>query len=378
VRYFRCYICKSQNSSSIYKSNAPISITSDLRLWHSPVEVFQCDDCGFIFKDYVVVKKELNKLYKTYQLFEEKEEEDQAIFLPNSPPKPRSRVIAEALSQIARPEKEGEFLDIGCNKGILLREFGKMFPKWLLYGYEISKEYEKYVKKIPRLKKFYWGSLRKINNKFDLISLVHTLEHVPNPLTFLKQVKKLLNPNGLLLIQVPNYSQNAFDVLLFEHMSHFTPETLEQILINAGYEVSTKSLSITPKELTFIAKISPRGYKGTMNFSAFLKKQTKANVKFLNNYEKSTDKAKNKKPLAIFGTAEVGTWTSGLLKDDFDMFLDESPWRIGKKHLGHKINHPRIIKSNYNVILAMAPLLAKKVYTKYKHTRANFIYPTNL
>lgn len=371
--HLKCSVCGLINVRSFYKSSGSFSMTSDLRIWPSSIEVFQCNHCGHIFKDQKRTLKEVTKLYKSYQLFGESEEQDQAIFISNIP-KSRSQIIIEAIPNLVRLSDSGKFLDIGCNKGILLREFSKNFPGWTVYGHEISPRYASFVRSIPHLGRFYWGDLKKIKEKFALITLIHTLEHVPNPDRFLKEVKRLLAPDGLLLVQVPNCSQNAFDVLVFEHISHFFPETLQGIFINSGFEVVAQSQEIVPKELTFIGRKSESWYKGTVNFAPFLTKRAEKNTRILNKYLKMVGSVQAKNPLVIFGTAQVGTLTAGLLEGKFDFFVDESPWRIGKDHLGHAIKHPRVIKPGDNVILAMAPILAKRVFGKWKHTKANFYY----
>lgn len=367
MRRLRCIICNSKEIDLIYTSRIPLSITSDLRTWPKNANVFQCQTCGHSFKDAGKISLELAKLYESYKLFESSDAKDQAIFVGPSP-KSRSQILVESLSTLANLPENGKFLDIGCNKGVLLKEFGNKYPRWNLYGYEISKDYGTYVKKIKNFKKYYWGEVSRINEQFDLITLIHTLEHIANPVSFLKQIKKLVSPNGLLLIQVPNFRLNPFDIIIYEHISHFYPEILEALLVKSGFEVAAKSLLLVPKELTFICKQKNISYNG----------QIKANLKFLDRFSKMVMKLKDEKRLVVFGTAEVGTWVGGLLKDNVEFFVDESPWRIGKTHLDKPIKHPKILKRGDNVILAMAPILAKKVKLKWQKSQAKFWYPASL
>lgn len=371
----QCDICKSGEISLLYQSPSPLSITSDLRPWAQGVEVFQCRECGYIFKR--PKKRDLNKIYQNYELFEDTDEQDQAIFIQGRL-KPRTKILVETLASVARLPVSGKFLDVGCNKGFLIREFSRSFTGWTVFGHEVSNYYEKYIERIPRAGDFYTGDVAKIKNKFDLISMIHTLEHIENPQKFLEKVRKLLTPKGLLLIQVPNVLPNAFDILVFEHISHFSPQTLEQMLINAGFEVVLSGTQIVPKELTFISKTSESRYRGTLQFGRFLKAVAQENVSFLNKFEKLVHKIAHKQPLVVFGTAEVGTWVAGLLDFKPSYFVDESPWRIGQKHLGIPIKHPKVLRAGDNVILAMAPLIARNVHTKWKHTSARFFYPTKL
>ena len=68
---------------------------------------------------------------------------------------------------------------------------------------------------------------------------MHVFEHVRRPLETLRHMHGLLKPGGVLFIEVPNTSDlNMFyDLLLFEHLYHFTPETLAWLLSREGFEV---------------------------------------------------------------------------------------------------------------------------------------------
>ena len=78
----------------------------------------------------------------------------------------------------------------------------------------------------------------KISGKFDVIILYAILEHIPSPEQFLKEVSKYLNPNGKIVISVPNCEQyiNSGDIsfLFHEHWSYFTPDTLKNTINQAN------------------------------------------------------------------------------------------------------------------------------------------------
>ena len=71
---------------------------------------------------------------------------------------------------------------------------------------------------------------------FDLVSLMHVLEHFDDPLGSLRQIReKLLSPQGWLLLEVPNfYAHNSYELA---HLSCFTEHTLSEMLKQAGYEI---------------------------------------------------------------------------------------------------------------------------------------------
>jgi 2-polyprenyl-3-methyl-5-hydroxy-6-metoxy-1,4-benzoquinol methylase len=77
---------------------------------------------------------------------------------------------------------------------------------------------------------------RKVQTKFDLITMMHVLEHLDNPLDFLKTLRaKWLKTNGYLIIEVPNtYAHDSFE---FAHVSAFTPHTFREMMHLAGFKV---------------------------------------------------------------------------------------------------------------------------------------------
>jgi SAM-dependent methyltransferase len=82
---------------------------------------------------------------------------------------------------------------------------------------------------------------------FDVIAMWHVLEHVPEPVDFLRQVYKLLADDGRLAIEVPNLNSWArfatgeawFPWQLPYHLVHFTPRAMEVALSRAGFELTS-------------------------------------------------------------------------------------------------------------------------------------------
>jgi len=88
-------------------------------------------------------------------------------------------------------------------------------------------------------------------NRYDVITIWHVLEHVPDPGVTLQKIRALLNPGGFLFVAVPNEEHallrhrlgmlpRAFEPLEFGgeiHLTHFQPDTLKKAVKNAGFEI---------------------------------------------------------------------------------------------------------------------------------------------
>lgn len=79
---------------------------------------------------------------------------------------------------------------------------------------------------------------------FDVITVFHVLEHLPDPVGHLRIIHRLLAPDGLLVVEVPNFETWGFRYLgrrnlCFDHPHHlffFTPGALEKVLIRVGFQ----------------------------------------------------------------------------------------------------------------------------------------------
>jgi len=69
--------------------------------------------------------------------------------------------------------------------------------------------------------------------KFDLVIMSHVLEHIPNPLEYLKKVRKF---GGHLFIEVPN-GDDEFKANTYPHVLFFNEKSLWIMLQKAGFKV---------------------------------------------------------------------------------------------------------------------------------------------
>jgi SAM-dependent methyltransferase len=81
--------------------------------------------------------------------------------------------------------------------------------------------------------------LARPENPFDVITLFHVLEHLPDPLAALQNFREWLTPGGLLIIEVPNTNsvhQNPAGRFHPAHVIGFTKESLQFAGAAGGWE----------------------------------------------------------------------------------------------------------------------------------------------
>jgi SAM-dependent methyltransferase len=97
--------------------------------------------------------------------------------------------------------KKLNVLDIGSGSGVFLFEMKK--KGWDVTGFERDSRYADFCKKNLNIK-IHTKGLSSLNSKFDLITLNKVLEHIERPLNLLSNIKKKLNKNGHVYIEVPD------------------------------------------------------------------------------------------------------------------------------------------------------------------------------
>jgi SAM-dependent methyltransferase len=103
-------------------------------------------------------------------------------------------------------DKKSSILDIGCGAGNLLLEMRN-------WGYSNLTGIDPFIEKdilYPYGVKILKQTISEHNDKYDLIMLNHSFEHMPEPHSALKDIYKILNDNGLLMIKIPVSDSYAF------------------------------------------------------------------------------------------------------------------------------------------------------------------------
>lgn len=130
--------------------------------------------------------------------------------------------------------KNQKILDIGCGPGTGLKAFTK---KNTIHGIEPDITRAKIAKKNKikiftcSLKKFFKKNKSK---KYDLIIMLHTLEHMFDPRETIKITRLLLKKDGKLIIEVPNFDdwvKSWHDSLYLAHNQNFNLFSLNKLLI---------------------------------------------------------------------------------------------------------------------------------------------------
>jgi 2-polyprenyl-3-methyl-5-hydroxy-6-metoxy-1,4-benzoquinol methylase len=186
----------------------------------------------------------------------------------------KSIALKNKLNLINTLQKnKGKLLDIGAGTGDFLNV--AKTDGWEIIGIEPSEKARSIA--VKKGVSFVDDTIFLENSSFDVITMWHVLEHVPNLEDQIKELKRLLKPNGTILIAVPNF--NSFDAKHYgtfwaaydvpRHLWHFS-KTAIRILFEREKLHLEKVLPM-PFDAFYVSLLSEKYKTGKMNFiSAFL------------------------------------------------------------------------------------------------------------
>lgn len=368
----KCHHCSAEAGATAAIYSLESGVTSDCRPWNEEVWIFVCPSCGAVQAPINEAwRRSVEKIYRDYDTYAAAGGEEQKV-LDSDGMSARSRVIVGWLASLGLVAPRGEVLDVGCGRGAFLREFTGQFPEWSLSGTEFDDRNARMLEELPRFKGLQTARFDKLSGAYDVISMVHVLEHIESPVACLEALRRRARNGALLLVQVPDWTENAFALAIADHATHFTPAILERVARRAGWEPVAPAGHVVPKELTLLARAGSDCVADNKEDEG-VESRLEERLSWLREVKRQAqDLRQNSAKFGIFGTAVAGTWLAGARDMEVDFFVDEDPSRIGAKHLGIPIISPADAVEGSDVFVGMAPAVSKRLTGKYRDAAARF------
>lgn len=176
--------------------------------------------------------------------------------------------LKNKLKLINSQSAKGRILDIGAGVGDFLSVCKN--DGWQTVGIEPSEK----AKTIAKGKEVsFVEHLSELeDHSFDIITMWHVLEHVPDLENQIKELKRLIKPNGTIIIAVPNFNSfdanyygkywAAFDVPI--HLWHFSKTAIKKIFAKENLEL----VKVLPMKFDsfYVSLLSEKYKTGKMNY----------------------------------------------------------------------------------------------------------------
>lgn len=241
------------------------SVVNDHMVSQEDFTIVACDSCGFLATSPRPADDQLGKYY---------ESED---YISHSNTKKslfsrlyqvvRNKAVRDKRGWVEQYVKSGKMLDMGCGTGHFLNECRN--HGWETVGVEPSEiaranaKTEHNIEPLP--------SIDEVKESgFNVITMWHVLEHLPDLNRHLNKFNGLLEKDGYLYVAVPNHESYdakhygvhwaAWDVPI--HLWHFSKSSIDSLAKKHGFEL--KEIKNMPFDSFYVSLLSEKYKNGSM------------------------------------------------------------------------------------------------------------------
>lgn len=206
-------------------------------------QIVSCETCGFIITNPRPLIKKLDKYYAS-DMYISHTNKKKGLFnwLYQTI---RKYAVKKKVLLLESEAKKDFHLDIGCGTGEFLNACKQ--KGFITKGIEPSKLARDQAKTNFNLDVSANIDLSQFSsNQFYSISMWHVLEHVPNINETLSQLQRILHPDGIIIVAVPNC--NSWDANYYKeywaawdvpiHLWHFSKESITNLFKNYNFKIT--------------------------------------------------------------------------------------------------------------------------------------------
>ena len=214
-------------------------------IYETEFDLAECPECGVIYFDPMPTPEQLSIFYSaSYYNFDKEREEGKGMAFAR---------------RLRRLKERGEFLDVGYATGFFINGIRK-HSEWNVHGTDFGESAVRFARDKLGLD-VRLGDLPTAgfpDASFDYVHVNNVLEHVLNPVQLLAECRRVIKPDGVFFLSVPNGYNDSLDLIDFYkgenrparskngHIFFFPRKTLLMLLDKAGF--------VTVKKRTYSIK----------------------------------------------------------------------------------------------------------------------------
>ena len=235
-------------------------------------DIMECKDCYLCFTSPIPAENEIGNYYETDDYISHTGKGNSVI-------NQIYRIVQYFTLQTKKKKvinfsqmRSGSILDIGCGVGKFLTTMKQ--SGWGIDGVEINEAARKIAENNTSSVIMNQADFFDSNQKYDVITLWHSLEHLYDLSKYLNKISTSLNTNGIILIAVPNYQ--SFDADYFEqdwaaydvprHLYHFSMKAINKLMEKYNFKLlHSKQLPFDSFYVSLLSEISVRENHNIIN-----------------------------------------------------------------------------------------------------------------
>jgi len=206
-------------------------------------KIYKCPECSLEFSS--PMKSALPSHYEKFEEYFERWE------------------FKKALNFIS--SKKAKIIDIGCGEGHFLNLARK--KGFDVFGIDFNENAIKVAKEKFCIENVYPYTLEEFiekfpDEKFDFVFFFHLLEHLEDPLNFMKNIKKILKEDGYIAFSLPNPKRFSLHSNFREewdfpphHLTRWNEKSINKLLNITGFELIKKEESLKISEILGIIMV---------------------------------------------------------------------------------------------------------------------------
>ena len=244
-----CALCNSSNYHTIL-TGCDYKIPSEHKY-----NLVKCKKCGLIYLNPRPTKEVMDRFYLKEYFDTEKQSLNKIVAALGR------QLQDNRARRVVKIKKVGKVLDIGCGKGGFMYSLKRR--NWDVCGLDPSSSPIKLIR--DGLKNRVFNCELKDchfeDKYFDVITLWHVFEHLPNPMDELREIHRILKDDGIMILTIPNinsvqfrlFKEKCFHLDIPRHLYHYSMETIEKMLSKARFRAANiKHLSFEFLSLEFL------------------------------------------------------------------------------------------------------------------------------